>query len=172
MEELLTIEEEKWIQHLCSEYEQVYIAGGFLRDHLFDRPVKDIDVYVYKWKELLHLGESSLYKERIRTGMFIKSSEYAYSKIPGIKNVYTIKDTRINLIVCKRPVMDVVWKFDIGLCRIAYSIKSDYLHKSAAFEWDRDHKTLTYYSDLDPTKSKAHLNRVAKKYPDYKIVEV
>jgi hypothetical protein len=112
-------------------------------------------------------------KTRKNAKVFIKSSEYAYSNIPGIKNVYTIKNTRINLIVGSKEILkEVVRKFDIGLCRIAYNVKADELIKFAAFEWDRDHKTLTYYSHLDPTKSGEHLERVAKKYPDYKIVEV
>ena len=171
MEELLTDIEENWITHLCSEYEQVYIAGGFLRDHLFDRPVKDVDVYVYKWTA--SPSEVEMMEMRRKSKIFIKSSEYAYSNIPGIKNVYTIKNTRINLIVGSKEILkEVVRKFDIGLCRIAYNVKADELIKFAAFEWDRDHKTLTYYSHLDPTKSGEHLERVAKKYPDYKIVEV
>lgn len=170
MEELLTELEEKWIQHLRTEYEQVYIAGGFLRDHLFDRPVKDVDVYVYKWTA--HYTEMDMMKTRTKAKVFIKSSEYAYSNIPGIKNVYTIKDTRINLIVCSKEVYKIVKEFDIGLCRIAYNVKEDELIKFAAFEWDREYRTLTYWKHKDATKSGAHLKRVAKKYPDYKIVEV
>ena len=170
MEELLTETEEKWIQHLCSEYEQVYIAGGFLRDHLFDRPVKDIDVYVYKWE--VRYSEKEMMEKRRATKIFIKSSEYAYSNIPGIKNVYTIHNTRINLIVCSTHIPEIVRSFDIGLCRIMYNVKDDELFKWKAFEKDREEKTLTYFSTLDSTKSKAHLKRVAEKYPDYKIVEV
>ena len=170
MEELLTEVEENWITHLCTEYEQVYIAGGFLRDHLFDRPVKDVDVYVYKWED--RYSEKEMMEKRRDSKIFIKSSEYAYSNIPGIKNVYTIRNTRINLIVCSKEVWGIVKRFDIGLCRITYNVKTEELLLYEGFKWDRDHKTLTYYSHLDATKSGAHLKRVAEKYPDYKIVEV
>ena len=58
-------------------------------------------------------------------------------------------------------------QFDIGLCQIAYD--GNHVHTLKPFDTDLNNKTLTLVRPNH--SSKAHIERVAKKYPDFKLCQ-
>ncbi len=128
------------------------LVGGCLRDTLFGRPVKDVDIFVpgltaaeCKEESEYHDG-NRLVREFSEGGWDYQIVKHRYSDDP----------------------FEVLDSFDIGLCRIAYRNGLLLLHPD--FIGDMQNKRLTVRRK---TRSyEKHLARLAEKYPDYEVVDL
>lgn len=164
----LTEKEGEWLYHIAQDH-PVYIAGGFLRDSLLGRPVKDIDVYIL-------LGENAELKRFAhKPTVYKKMTSVTYEGDPSncIRNVYQCTSAgfdRINIITMG-PYVNfsefIENSFDIGLCKIYYDVGAGTLHTTPEFEKDVRNKTLTV-SHYSPEND--HLRRILAKYPKYTVV--
>lgn len=150
---------------------EIAIAGGFVRDLLLNKRIKDIDVYVrrgvhYAMVEVWMLGKGMTKMEG--------SAEYDGGD-EGDVEVWTSKDGSYQLIITNDyPSVYVSERFDIGLCQ-ALLYGDGEIHTTPAFEWDVVEKCITICPR--PTISLANLGnalanhypRVQKKYPDYTL---
>lgn len=137
----------------CSK-NPVIIAGGYLRDTILGKPIKDIDVF-----STTHIGSIDFISH------YTKIEPCKRYEGSNILDVYQHKVTRINYIQVN-TLDGFLNNFDIGLCRIYYNISADFLRTSQDFEQDVRNKTITL---LKPSHGD-HLERVCAKYPDYKVI--
>lgn len=157
----MTVEEANFLSR-CKQNTH-YIAGGYLRDSLLGRPIKDIDLFVDVSKR------SSVQVERSLTRLIAQpwytpfDGEYDSSMF---HTVGTVKDTRINLIIPKTSFEEHFETFDLGLCKIYYNVVEDKLVQHEDFIRDVDNKTLTRLKPINDLCF-SHLARVESKYPDY-----
>lgn len=135
---------------------QIYIAGGYLRDTLLGKPIKDIDVFVY--------GDPWLMERVEKDRAFVKTSVQEYDgdlfHLTG-----NIKNTRINLLFPKKNWAAHFNSFDLGICKVSYELKRDFLHQHSDFIKDAENKTLTHVGKVQHNEE--HVHRIQKKYPDY-----
>lgn len=165
MELDITDEESKLLDVWSIYRRDCWIAGGFLRDTILGKPIKDIDVYVGYNEEVKRLAENS-----IRQGILIDNLDKSYDK-DLFHYAGQIKGTRINFLV---PIDDLhkhFATFDIGLCKVYYDIKEDNLVVTDDFKRDVENKTITLMTkkntDILLPNEQDHLHRVRVKYPDY-----
>lgn len=162
---LLSLKEDRWLGALVNAQlhnpADIWIAGGFLRDTLLGKPIKDVDVFV---------NTSTNFPTFCLEGMSPSSDEvYSESEMCCFKVV----GTRLNIIqllngVGVKEYIDK--KFDLGLCQIGIPLvgQSQYtLYTTPAFEEDCKNKTLTVINGASPSE---HISRVANKYHDHTLI--
>lgn len=138
---------------------EIYIAGGYLRDTLLGKPIKDIDVFLYASEQNIELMQCK--------SDFVKTSVEAYNS-QMFHLTGNITGTRLNLIFPKYPWHKHFETFDIGLCKICYDVKQNILKQSPEFRRDVDNKTITLLPNPRPCQE--HVDRVMRKYPDYRVI--
>jgi len=142
--------------------EHLYIGGGYLRDSLLGRAVKDIDVYLYLtggWER-----NESMIIDLVKQGKITQlGTPYDSSMFHFIGES---KGGRINMIFPKIPMASVVASYDINLCKVFYNVKTDTLYQRSGFLKDAKNKTITVNSLYHHS---GHLKRVMEKYPEYSV---
>lgn len=150
------------------------IAGGAIRDSILDKPISDIDFYIYSKNgmtpELFNLLIDNKYYN-------IFSGEQDYNTNVCVATC-TNNEQDVNIMVIKTPITLYIQEyFDIGLC-MCIANKHGHVFTSTAFRRDVLHKSITIYDrpslprySLLKSREK-HSKKIALKYPEYKIVEV
>lgn len=145
------------------------IAGGFIRDSITGKPVKDIDCFINQG-----------YKNHLPADLeWTAKEDYKDSPI-GITNTTTIKVPEIeyplNIILTSghHNLRSLLNKFNFGICRISYDSFSG-LYVTNHFLSDIENKTLTCFQkkmtpEID-ARCQQHYERLLEKYPDFELVE-
>ena len=171
--------------HIQTAFPEAVIAGGALRDLHFNKPIKDVDVFVSS------LGKDSvaglikgLYPETEFSGPTVYQmipesiADYtSWAERDGIRGVWQVihdLDTPpLQIIALDRPVSmsSMAARCDFGFCQVAsdgYSI-----HYTPAFYTDADNNTATYtgpYADDQIMRSRRRADRLRDRYPDRQFV--
>lgn len=137
----------------------LYIAGGYLRDTLLGKPIKDIDLYVYFHTEADR-------QQFLKLSSFQVNSNSDYEE-GDLYFTGTWKNTRINVIAPKNEWRVHFNTFDIGLCKVYYNLRTDTLVRSYDFNRDVEGRTLTLLCSGDMYSE--HTRRLVDKYPEYTV---
>lgn len=119
--------------------EEAYIAGGFVRDYLNDKPINDIDIYIAP--ERYSKMEIDLKKDG-----FKKINTYANMSV-NIAMVYQKGDVQFVLTKFE-PLAAISNEFDFGICHVAFNNKFE-LYAADCYKHDVDNKLLTMYIKRD-----------------------
>lgn len=138
--------------------ERATIAGGFFRDTMMCRPVKDVDVFVPT------------------EGYTTENVNY---EVLGSEDV-EVDGVPINLVKVRSDTtaQGVLERMDIGLCQVGLEITADNYQQplnavkeslimTPAFDYDLVNRTLTV---TRPTRVN-HLLRVMEKYPTHELLD-
>jgi hypothetical protein len=111
-------------------WKHVIIAGGYVLDLLYDiKKSSDIDFYIYNVKEQLMIDEIANYIIRLLNGKMIHETK-------GVMTIKTKNGKSVQIINAgnRQNIADVLNKFDIDICKIAFDGYQIVLHASAANE--------------------------------------
>jgi hypothetical protein len=135
------------------------IAGGALRDWEHDRGIKDVDVFV----PVVALSEV----ERLFPDA--KKIELDDASVFGTDIPYHYTFTRYGWlfeVTFKNDLEVLLDRMDIGLCMIKFDGES--ITRAINYRKDSSRKTLTLIRNTGGED--AHLDRIALKYPDFRII--
>ena len=142
------------------------VAGGAIRDMLFDKPIKDIDVFYYQ--DTIPV---------INYGTFITNVDYTPEKYEGSKfqlthsfNYSGFPETRVQLIKTELPPQQHVENFPIDICCVSYGSingESNQLHIPNFVMECYNLKKVYCSSSVDDE----YLNRIQQKYPEYEFIK-
>lgn len=144
------------------------IAGGFVRDLLLDKEIRDIDFYLTKKPMTFFDSCLKTWLEKNPHFELTGDSEYVY---PGSKilNVYrSTKGVPRELIILDNitPQDYVNNYFDVGICQALVKSSGD-VFTSEVFDSDRKFHEITSRGDrLVKTK---HIDKLMEKFPYYKV---
>lgn len=157
------------------------VAGGAIRDYIMDGPVKDIDVFVQD-TDFGHLDCGILMRILAPSGIqhqqviFQENPEYdPEGNITFIQNYIPVNPDEIppiQVIGVKGKVHDhILNEFDIGLCKTWF--RKAELHQHREFWTDRANKEIymePQNNDAARERVRAHAQRIAQKYPDFRVL--
>ena len=142
----------------------VWFAGGFPRDLLLGREIKDIDVYLdvrnipvrklsYAGQHLQSIGFTVLGDE-----------EYRGEEDEGlVHTVLESEDKKVNIILLNyRAPQYVREKFDLGLCQVMIGEDEGTIYMTDSFVHDVYHQVISVHTEVGE-----HLARVMNKYPTF-----
>ena len=147
------------------------VAGGAIRDMLFDKPIKDIDVFYskYIW--------ATAHEAPLKYGTFITNVECHTEKYEGSKFQLThsfdfssFPGTRVQLIKTELPPQQHVENFPIDICCVSYGSingESNQLHIPNFVMECYNNKKVYCSSDVN----EEYLNRIQQKYPEYEFIK-
>ena len=135
----------EFFQDVCEVYDdpdssnpKAVIAGGYVRDFVYNFAPRDVDVYV---QHDINKPERNL-KEIAKKWGLTECKTSAYSKINGILDLYENQEKDIQVIVTTRnPLIFIKNTFDYAVCQAALDSQCN-LYTSQYFEND------LYKSDL------------------------
>lgn len=154
------------------------VAGGYLRDNILNRPVKDVDIFVPRCGPVLveHYKKHFTAPKAPTTN---KSASLPYiaatQQISSVQSVKLPNGTTLEVI--QQDDMLDVWsvlnRFDFGINRVAYTL-DDGLLASGYFEHDSKNSTFTVRRCDDVAQATRLLTRynkfTATKYRGWKLV--
>lgn len=157
-------------------FPEAIIAGGALRDLDNHRKIKDLDIFIVdrgcNTKQILDKVFN------IATESFQASSDDPDSDtLDPLAKIYEYSGNLhpMQFIVmpngphtARRFLDQQLERFDIGLCRIGYDGKNVVRHD--AYLLDQLNMTLTILHANTLKQSRARLERIGLKYPDFKLV--
>ena len=154
------------------------VAGGCVRDEIFGKPVKDIDVFVSyadvaRWYTTDHIAHF----ENAIGRKVTKEDWSTYMDIPDVDSVYSVhsltKELPVQIIVMKKGLSPVqrIDQLDFGFCQVFANGKD--VFATDEFYDDLRNKTITlvhceHQHEFD--RSWVRLNRLMKKYPEFDYV--
>jgi hypothetical protein len=174
---------EPWAAQLLRDVRAIepaaHIAGGYLRDRITGKPVKDVDLFVRD------RGDAS--NQRLLT-VLARTHPYLSNTIPahylgaedGVTFIYeclpAAMPTRlpeVNVITMNRgyEMHENVHRFDFGICQVATD--GEHLIKTPAFEQDRAEMTFTLVqceNEAEYERSLRRWERLKVKYPGWRLV--
>ena len=152
------------------------VAGGCVRDEIFGKPVKDIDVFVsYEDYENRTVNiQDVLGREVVLDG---DSGDYEGGEDAEVRGVVSLEPHEGELpvqVIVLAPGMsplDRVGRFDFGFCQVAWD--GNNLEFSLGFLKDFNNKTITLVhceNQQEFDRSWVRLNRLMKKYLEFDYV--
>ena len=174
---------EEWTK-LLSKTVSMYIAGGSIRDLELGAVVKDVDVFV----NVLNKSDFTAKVDMIIHDLGIEDKNVIHfdgdyqdpktgENVDGLDNevglVVKIKTENFSYdIIGRRGINSldkVVAQFDLGICQIGYD--GFKVRCSENYIRDKACKTITILKPMRyGTKGWEHLERVASKYKNYKVI--
>lgn len=140
------------------------IAGGCLRDHDNQRPVKDVDIFVNYAPDLRVLSESF---------GWTCNPAANYGDIADVAGLWTyVKDgVEFNVIMLDRAlsVDELAQRMDFGLCQIV-AVDADHVLVTPQYLADLEVRTFTQLDPLRTTRSLRRWERLKLKYPEWELV--
>ena len=140
----------------------ICIAGGFIRDALLGKPIKDIDVFCdLSDDEIELIKESGVHLDNL------SNEDYGDGKKVFVASIKDFLpdcpfNMDVNIIVDNYAILDDVFNdFDIGLCKVA--VYDNQIYYTNDFWNDANNKVLSVYKK--PTGN--HLKRLQVKYDDF-----
>lgn len=151
------------------------IGGGCLRDMLFEKEIKDIDVFYCNGKFNVELASwANVAKFEALPFNAVSSEQYAESEFTVTNNLKsTLVDVPIQLIKTKSNPYAHIDNFPINLCRIAYGAVytgytgGQYPVLQIPPDVLEDYFLKRVYYDLDVKES--YLHRIQEKYHDWEF---
>lgn len=170
------IETLRWVKAQGIQAEAV-VGGGFIRDSLLGRPVKDIDVFVRD------IGAPGLRARRImaehgRCKLTQAQSEYiGHGRVSGVFHMEEGPAGLPTDLILSDGYWDgdgrgLITAFDFGICQVAVALclQGPLLTYTDAFLKDRTNETITVYRDESDTRTPARLARLLQKYPGWRVI--
>ena len=168
------------------EFPHAFLAGGALRDLVFNKPVKDLDIFApqVKWIDddldwlvlktdptLENQGYKMLPKDVVLTKQ--DSTDFAWKNIKGSDTYQKGDNIPVNVVVtdqsdtiCRRLEL-----FDYGICQIAYDGNDVWV--SDAFLHDKKESKFTYLISTPNMEqfehNLSHFFRLKEKYPEFNL---
>lgn len=169
------------------------IAGGAIRDHLLNRPVKDVDIFAE------HRGTErnlELLREAMGDAWAVKrvagELEFIYARtMPEVAEVYDFwkrsgsdddiftiqQDWKYQVVFLNPPhvgIENVLDRFDIGLCKVGITLEHKPIAFTMDFMWDFSNQRITIVKPLEGSAMEAardHATRIQTKYAGWPIFE-
>jgi len=141
--------------------EDVSIAGGAVRDTLFGKPVKDVDLYI-------RYVTTPLKNKFIKEHSLEKKSKDEYDET-DFDVWHDPKKPDIDIIFHRGTIDNFIKSsFDCSICEVWYNFKHG-LSYTENFDKGRDEKRIYIYRDRCSSHlASKHLERVLDKYTDWK----
>lgn len=173
-------------------YPEAIIGGGALRDHYLGAPVKDVDIFVRHTGgdiDLLALVEATsmnwtplstemhAYEANLSEIAAVLDGDTALCPHSDLCGMFCDCPT-VQIIVCSPATpaapLDFLWyqlaRFDIGICKIAHNGRNVTYATEASFAIA---ERRLHIANMQPVnqreRSLARVERIAAKYPDWKI---
>ena len=151
------------------ETEDIYLAGGFVRDTALHQPIKDADFFVKGQPR--PFGRLRLQVDVLKSKGFVevkpKFQSYKHPHIFAIYRNETNYTIPVEVIITTKPPMDFILKdFDWGLCKCW----QDY-HGNTTFDehfmqdYINQTHTMKTNNPILAKRSLSHLDRILAKYP-------
>lgn len=164
------------------------VMGGFLRDFMFDKPFKDVDIVLPYFQDLdqsiVHEDgtESNCLqsnftamkawfgKEEYNSTVFRSDTvEYQTMNLSS-QGDYKVGDYDVNLCIWNVEAPEVTPKtvaeyIDLGICKVASSIRETYIDPSFYEDAKDEYHTLHRYYPPFIEGIRAHYERIKHKYP-------
>lgn len=155
---------------LCRIAPGSILAGGYLRDMTFGKPVKDVDFFVSYGTTCETL--STVFPDA-RREIYAEFLYYSSSEVIDVISIGTVGGYPAQVIVLKPYLdpMDRVAHMDFGFCQIACGIQGGDL--TAAFHKDKRNNTATLVyceSKQEFDRSMKRWDRLKLKYPERTLV--
>jgi hypothetical protein len=187
-QEVLDFFGEKGDRYLCGGH-QPYIAGGSLRDLELGADVKDVDIWIQingpdkgSHSELKYCLEGKDGVEITKETTISKETTEDEREYFGELNVFSRKITDVTKFKYKGINFDLIrldddeidlenilQGFDLGICQIGYD--GSYVYVTENYIRDKSCKTITILNGLmHKHGGLRHLERVAAKYPEYRVI--
>lgn len=157
------------------EIPHAIIAGGFLRDMDNDRPVKDLDIFIYNSREYAKWIKREAIADLLDMPLKNVCKKYMYS--PTLMGVFDIGNTTKYAVPYPIQIMfttfeskeGIVNDFDINLCKVSYD--GDQLIYDPTYLQDVQDRSITQsrYTDSNISGQIHHLYRVKDKYVEYEL---
>lgn len=151
------------------------LAGGALRDLVTDKPINDLDIFIYDPKDTRKCINVGILKLKpVINNCYVPPDERkgrisrAYkSNRSATEKVY--KGYEVNLVYMPEhfTAEDLIADFDFGICQIAFD-GSNVIYTDA-FESDIKNQTLTVISNSHTRKK--HTKKMQKKFPEYTLID-
>lgn len=148
------------------------LAGGYLRDTLMGRPVKDVDFFIEGPLEVLDL------QVRFPAAKLEPFSEWLAYRGREVRSVWNLGTTQDGLpmqLIELLPGLSVTERaeaHDFGLCQI-WTNDGVHIHTTEAFSLDATNKTFTLKTCEDASELERSLRRyqrLRQKYPEFTLV--
>lgn len=141
------------------------IGGGALRDHLLNRPIKDVDVFL-RAKD--HDNLDSELTKRIRPPLLAQM--YGRADMHGAWDfLQTLEGFQVQLILADfETKKDLAHTFDLGLSRVTYDEGG--LYVSPEFDADAIDKVFRIHradNNYELQRTLRRIERLSEKYPDF-----
>ena len=141
------------------------IGGGALRDHLLNRPIKDVDVFL-RAKD--HDNLDSELTKRIRPPLLAQL--YGRPDMHGAWDFQQILEGfQVQLILAEFETKeDLAHTFDLGLSRVTYDETG--LYVTSEFDADAINKVFRVYradNNYELKRTLRRIERLSEKYPDF-----
>jgi hypothetical protein len=147
------------------------LAGGCVRDALFGKPIKDIDIFVSEEDA----DSMKLSKALSRSVQKLNCTSYA--EIPDVSSVFDVEvsagEIPVQIVSMKNGMSPVerISTFDFGFCQVGYNgkeviatehFKSDFSNKTISLVYCEDQKEYG--------RSMARYERLKTKYPEFNLI--
>lgn len=133
-----------------------FVAGGFIRDRLNNKPVKDVDVFL-SGDEPLDEDHPMMIRYNLRGAV-----ELTHEKSGVVVNFIRLAE--------RHTLRTILERMDIGLCQIGVDTDGEF-YCTEAYLRDVRNNTLTQMFEPTTAADHDHLFRVRQKYPDMTVVE-
>jgi hypothetical protein len=163
------------IDHAIQSFgeEAVALAGGCIRDTLFNAPIKDVDLYIlvsFQSRQFTTAIASPIIHEVINADSLsnVDTSSmrvFRHEEHPDVDIIF------INSQVYSSLSLFFIEAFDCSLCQVWYNFKTGF-GASDLFKTGRQRKTNYWYNARNSFTSSDHRARVEHKYPTWSHVDV
>lgn len=163
----------------------MYIAGGVFRDYTFNKPIRDIDIYIGVPKSISRVGEGNLIGYMIRSLNLrnvqeLDGSEYRESDLLGQRGIIKVFSAQsrcgveINIIFIPNSMtlVDLLGTFTLDISMVGMDL--DGMRMSHGFNLSRNEfligKNLIPSLCFNPRATENYKDKIMKKYPKAAIL--
>lgn len=157
--------------------EDVFLAGGCIRDYYFNKPIKDYDIFVLNKNNYCELELHSIYDKNnltFHTSKFYRNYEDGVMRddVHGVyQKINWDLDFSITLdvdyiVMRSSSIEETIFNFDTSICQCYGVLEGDELVYYASedfLEYERNN-VIYFYPDIETCDG--HIARVKKKFPN------
>lgn len=165
----------KVLERVQRHYPKAFIAGGALRDIHYNKPVKDVDIFIptYKgvWAETLIDVLKEEFKDcdvMVKAHSIYMDSNLADSRFLPLVLEVIVKGQSYDIIFIEASGLpEVVEYFDLSICQIAHNGTT--MYQSQAFKDTEKTGIITIQNINREDRQASRIARILKKYPEFKV---
>ena len=188
-DKLVPLQEGTFKAFLEEYSENLYLAGGCLRDTILGVPVKDYDLFICRdsidIKVLEDLNEL-LNKDKLcdcNDSEYFEADEEVYkaslelnrfNNSANIVAVYKFNEggKDFDVIVTRSSAIKHIYNFVVGLSQVAIHLSDpNKVMYSNRFEEDVEDRLITIMTNVDGYNVSKYVEKVSNKYPSYTVVD-